>query len=222
MPGEWVEWHARYASEPGRAARLRLVQQILRSAWDTAPPGPIRLLSLCAGDGRDVVGALEGHPRAPDVRAWLVESDPDLVAAGREQAAAVGLTGVTFLLGDAARPATYAALAPFDLVLACGIFGNIPDEDVQRTVEYLPALCRPGALAVWTRGRFPPDLTPAIRRWFAGAGFREVTFASVPQTTAAVGAARFEGGSTPRAPVDRLFTFLPPEQRPSARASRSS
>jgi hypothetical protein len=51
-------------------------------------------VSACAGQGRDVVGALNGHPRAPDVTGRLVEWDEDNVIAAREALLASGLRGI--------------------------------------------------------------------------------------------------------------------------------
>jgi hypothetical protein len=70
---EWVEWHERYKPGSPLARRLEVVQGLIRSALDASPPGPIRLVSMCAGDGRDILGVLPGHPRQADVHARLVE-----------------------------------------------------------------------------------------------------------------------------------------------------
>ena len=61
----WVRWHEAY-QDPGSAQfrRLVLVQSEIRQALDAAPPGPIRVLSLCAGNGRDLLEVL----RAPAER----------------------------------------------------------------------------------------------------------------------------------------------------------
>jgi hypothetical protein len=48
------------------------------------------LVSACAGQGGDVVGALDGHPRAADVTGRLVEWDEDNVIAAREALLASG------------------------------------------------------------------------------------------------------------------------------------
>jgi hypothetical protein len=53
----------------------------LSAALDAVLAGPIRLLSLCAGQGRDVLGVLPGHARRGDVAAVLVESDAAVPAA---------------------------------------------------------------------------------------------------------------------------------------------
>ena len=58
-------------------------------------------------------------------------------------------------------------------MLACGVFGNISDADVFHTINLLPQLCRPGATVIWTRSRRVPDLTPAIRQYFAAHGFAD-------------------------------------------------
>ena len=60
---EWVQWHEEYAPGQPLALRLGLVQDLIRSALDERPPGPIRVISMCAGDGRDLLGVLAGHPR---------------------------------------------------------------------------------------------------------------------------------------------------------------
>ena len=67
---------------------------------------------------------------------------------------------------------------PADVVLACGIFGNVSTEDIHRFVAFAPALCAPGATVIWTRHRRPPDRTDDIRHWFAAAGFDELAFAA--------------------------------------------
>ena len=70
----------------------------------------------------------------------------------------------------------FADALPADVLLLCGIFGNVSDRDINRTVQAAPALCRAGATVIWTRHRRPPDLTPRIRQWFADSGFAEIAF----------------------------------------------
>ncbi|MEA2637095.1 MAG: hypothetical protein QOE18_152 [Chloroflexota bacterium] len=215
---EWVVWHEGY--EPGQplSLRLGLVQDLIRSALDSRPPGPIRVISMCAGDGRDLLGVLAINPRGPDVHARLVELDPELAARAAAGAALVS-SSMHVVNADAAVTTAYAGAVPADIVLVCGVFGNITDDDVHRTVGQLPSLCSPGATVIWTRGTFPPDLTPAIRAWFEDSGFSELCFVAVPDTTIGVGAHLLT--SPPRAfdPNVRLFTFLPREERPSQRSA---
>ncbi len=219
MPNEWVEWHRGYEGDHPHARRLRLVQERIREALDAAPPGGIRLLSMCAGDGRDLLGVLPGHARRNDVRANLVDLTPELVASGRATASREGLTQVEFMVGDAGTTTAYSGAVPADILLVCGVFGNITDDDVRTTIEHLSELSAPGATVIWTRGRFEPDLTPAIREWFSTAGFSERSFVAIPETTASVGVHRLV--ATPRSYQSgvRLFSFLPKEERPSARRS---
>jgi Putative methyltransferase len=215
-PDEWVAWHRGYSGRSALSRRLTVVRRFIRAELDRAPPGPIRVLSLCAGDGRDLIGALADHPRAADVSARLIERDPRLVAAGRRAARDVGVgRRVRFRTADAGAPGSFADAVPADLVLLCGIFGNISNEDVRRTILAAPTFGRDGTTVVWTRGRFRPDLTPTIRRWFVHAGFTELGFVPIRGTLMAVGAARWVGPPTPFRRRPRLFRFLPPEQRPS-------
>ncbi|HEX5289672.1 MAG TPA: SAM-dependent methyltransferase [Streptosporangiaceae bacterium] len=205
---DWAEWHRDY-DDPGSLAsrRLELVQGHLRAELDHAPAGGIALISLCAGQGRDVIGVLAGHPRRGDVRARLVELDERNVAAARRAAQAAGLDGVELLRADAGMTDACAGAVPARIDMACGIFGNITAGDIQATVAALPSLCAPGALVVWTRHRGAPDVTPAIRSWFGAAGFREKAFDVSRDGFMSVGAHRLTGEPAALTPGQRLFTF---------------
>ena len=68
---DWVAWHQQYDNpESSLRVRLGLVRAHLSAALDAAPPGPVSLVSLCAGQGHDVLGVLPGHRRRPDVTSW--------------------------------------------------------------------------------------------------------------------------------------------------------
>ncbi len=217
MSGEWVEWHRGYEGSTNQAGRLAVVQARLREALDRASPGPIRVVSLCAGDARDLRGVLQDHPRRRDVRARLLELDPDLAASARKGFSRLGLEGIQVVQDDASVARSLAGAVPSDIVLLAGVFGNIRDADVGNTVHHLPELCAAGGTVIWTRGRWAPDLTPDIRRWFREAEFEELSFDTIPGTTASVGANRFVGAPRRFEPGIRLFTFLPKDERPSAR-----
>ena len=213
---EWTTWHEGYTPGSPLARRLAVVQRLISEALDAALPGPIHVISMCAGDGRDILGILSGHPRRADVHARLVELDPDLAQRARERAAEISPT-IDVVTGDASSTSSFAGAVPAGIVLACGVFGNISDDDIQYTVAHLPSLCAPNATVIWTRGTFAPDLTPTVRVWFMEAGFSELDFVAIPDTTAGVGANRLTSQPMPFEPDVRLFTFLPREERPSQR-----
>jgi hypothetical protein len=206
---DWVDWHRDYDDPASLLSRRgEVVRTHLRAELDRVPAGDIRLVSICAGQGRDVIGALTGHPRRGDVRARLVELDGRNVALAREAAQAAGLDGVEVLEADAGITDAYAGAVPAEIVVACGIFGNITDADIEATVAALPGLCAPRALVLWTRHRAAPDLTPDIRSWFGDAGFREEAFDVSPDGFMAVGAHRLTGDTGALVSGRRLFTFV--------------
>jgi len=208
---DWVAWHAAY-DDPSSSlsTRLRLVRGHLSRALAEAPAGPVRLVSLCAGQGLDVLGVLPEHPRGQDVSAVLVETDPHNAALARRGAAEAGLSQVEVREADASRVDNYADALPADVLLLCGIFGNVSEGDIQRTAQAAPALCAAGATVIWTRHRRPPDLTPRIRAWFRASGFAEVAF-DTPDTEAltGVGVGRLAAAPQAAPPDGPLFTFLP-------------
>jgi hypothetical protein len=201
---DWHGWHEAYDDPASSLARrLAIVQDGIRAALDRCPPGPVRAVSVCAGQGRDLLGVLADHPRGTDVRARLVELDPRNVAVAR----AALPPGVEVVEGDAAVSDAYLGAVPADLVLLCGVFGNVSDGDVERTVRFAPQLCAPGATVIWTRHRRAPDLTPSVRRWFGEAGFEEVSFDAPPESAAAVGVTRYVGTPVELRLRERFFTF---------------
>ena len=183
--------------------RLAVVRDWIRFSVEAIPPGPVRTVSICAGDGRDLVGALADHPRRTDVRGLLVEIDPALAERGR----ATLWPGLDYLVGDAAQTDNYVGAVPADLLLACGIFGNISDDDIAATVRAMPAFLAPGGYVIWTRHRGEPDLVPIIDDWFADAGFVRI-FVSEPEHQYGVGVHRLVAEPQPLPEGAHLFTFV--------------
>ena len=102
----------------------------------------------------------------------------------------------------------YTDAVPAELLLVCGVFGNVSDRDVHRTIEALPQLCANDATVVWTRHRRHPDLTPRIRQWFAAVGFAEHAFDSPGPNQWSVGVHSFRGEPQPLALGARWFAFI--------------
>lgn len=181
-PLDWATWHEGYDTDPALIARLSAVRAQIVRCLDVAPAGSIDVISICAGDGRDLLRAVAGHPRAPDVRARLVEKNAELVTRGLEAAADAELGArIEFFAGDATAPASYQGFAPAGLVLAAGVFGNIRGDDTARLVGSLAWLCAPGGHVVWTRGlkRGGASHATRIRALFLEHGFQETTVLTV-------------------------------------------
>ena len=173
--------------------------------------GVQRYIFLCAGQGRDLIGVLAGHPRRADVTARLVELDPRNTEVARRLAAQAGLSDVEIVTGDAARTSASADLAPASLVIACGLFGNLTNADIERTIGYCTQLCATGGTVVWTRGRWArghsePDLVPQVCAWFEERGFERL-WLSDPSYGQCCGHHRFTATPAPLPPDTKMFTF---------------
>ncbi len=205
---DYEQWHRRY-DDPGSdlSWRLRTVQGFLREALDRHP-GPIRILSSCSGDGRDLLEVLAARPDAERVRAVLVELHPAIADRARESAAGLAAR-VEVRVADAGLTDAYLGAVPAEVVLLVGIFGNISDADLAATIASAPALCRPGATLLWTRGRASGDRNDLVRSRFAAAGFTELAYATLDADSwPAVGVVRYDGPPMPLPAGARLFTFV--------------
>jgi hypothetical protein len=206
MTRDWVAWHGDYEDPTSQLSqRLVIVANMIRSFLDDAAPGPIRALSLCAGDARDITSAAADHPRTHDLSVVLVEFDAELAEMARARIASVGINGEV-RCADAGNTSVFADVLPVDLLLLVGIFGNIADADIQRTIHAIPMLCTPSAAIIWTRHRRPPDITPQVREWFNDVGCTSIGFESPGNGKFAVGSERV-GASTNDTLPETLFQF---------------
>jgi hypothetical protein len=211
---DYLAWHEQY-DDPGSSLprRLALVREALRAELD-ARPGPVRALSLCAGDGRDILGVLAEREDVARVSVTLVEVLPELVERARSAAAQLAAT-VEVLAADAGCSETYVGLGtvPADVVLLVGVLGNVSDADVAATVAAMPRLCAPGATLLWSRGRSldgAKDFVTPVRSAFSAAGFTEVSIRSfdVEDDRTALGVVRFDGPPVPLGTRETWFTFV--------------
>lgn len=218
-PRDWYDWHALYdVPGSGLSRRLSWVREQIGAALDRAQAGPVRAISLCAGQGRDLIGVLAEHPRRADVTARLVELDPRNTEVAAALAAAAGLSEVAVITGDATLTSQYADFAPAQVVIACGIFGNMTDADVRATIGYCAQLCAEGGTVVWTRARWAPDLVPEICDWFEQRGFERCWLAS-PSYVQCAGAHRRVAPPEPLDPDAVMFAFT--DHNPASGPSRS-
>jgi hypothetical protein len=197
----------------------------VQTTLDEAAPGPVRVLAMVAGQGRDLLPVLASHPRRDEISARLVELDPRNAEAARASAREAGLSGVDVVTGDAALTDHYEGAAPADLVLICGLFPHITDEDIARVVHHTTSLTKRGGSVIWTRDRRKPDMVPQISAWFGQEGFEEV-WVTEPGIEHAVGVHRHTREPVPLAPGVTLFTFvgiraLRPGDYPEPSLSRS-
>lgn len=177
---DWHDWHGHYDDpDSSLSRRLSVVQRRLNDLISEG--GDVRrILSLCAGDGRDILPVLTRHPEERRPEVVLVELDRDLAAAAERRAADAGIAA-TVVTGDAGLAQTWQTAIPVDLLMLCGIFGNIYEADIRRTIDTARSMLQPGGIVIWTRGHLThEDLRPKIRRWFSEAGFTENSFDSEP------------------------------------------
>jgi hypothetical protein len=206
---DWLDWHRAY-DDPGSPLvwRLRTVQFHIGKVCTQWPPGPIRVISMCAGQGRDLIGALSSHPRRSDVLALLVERDERNVALARRGAAQAGLNGFDVEAGDAANSSLYADAVPCDLILACGMLGNIDPRGLPALIDDLSRLSAEGATVIWTYNRLDPQKAQALREMFAAAGFEEVAYEESSLGPEVVGVSRLAGPPKEFRHDVTMFTFV--------------
>ena len=129
---DWHAWHQEYDDPASSLSRrLEVVRHEVGRAlsWlETEGVANPHVVSMCAGDGRDLLPVLAGgHPTAT---ATLVELDPELAARAREDAETLGLRGIDVRTADAGAADSYRDAVPADLLMACGVFGNVHEGDV--------------------------------------------------------------------------------------------
>ncbi len=206
---DYEAWHEQY-DDPDSSLSWRLgrVQDYLREGLD-ARPGPIRLLSVCSGDGRDVIEVLAGRNDAGRVEIILLELHSGIADRARTAGHAAGLDWIEVRTVDAGRSDAYHDAVPADIVLLVGVLGNVSRTDIDRLIDTTPQFCRPGALLIWSRGVdavTDGDINDEIRARFAARGFFDLGYDS--HRGAALGAVRYEGAPADLVRGRPLFTFI--------------
>lgn len=205
---DWADWHRMYKSNEHLKARLELVRHTLRQVLDSRPPGRIRLISICAGDGRDILEDVSKHPRRDDIQAWLIDSDAPSVVRGQAAAAKLGLDrSVHFRHADAASGQSYIDIVPADILVVSGFIGRFTFQELEKFVARLPALCASGAAVIWSRhifGNRGTDIS-RLRELFHAHQFQEQAFAVASTNGYGVGWQCFIG--TPLALERNLVLF---------------
>lgn len=206
---DWYRWHDIYGVSS--AGRLQVVQSQIDAALATMSVRPIRVISVCAGQGHDIVGSLQRFDRRRDVEALLVELDERNADAARQRIANASLTGITVKTGDAGITDVYQGMVPANLILACGVFGSLTDADIDRTIGLLPTLAAPGAQVVWTANRVAAGLWDTAITAFGRHGFREVWTDDKAEKRFGVGRHQLTIQPETLVPGKQMFTFADKE-----------
>lgn len=199
MSKDWLAWHDNYRTRrPQMRQRLQIVREYISNYLNQFPPGKITVISVCAGDSRDLIGTLFNHSRAWDVYGRLVETR-------RSAAESAGLAGqLEFICGDATLGSVYQGFVPADLVLLCGVFGNVPETELPRLTQSLQYLCKANGLLIWTRDLIQDGerCLAMIRECLQESSFEEVSFRMTPTGNM--------GGETLPLPDGQFFVFSSP------------
>ncbi|QLE58357.1 class I SAM-dependent methyltransferase family protein [Nostoc sp. TCL26-01] len=209
MPKDWYEWHDLYDTEPVLQQRLEIVREYIADSLNALPDGTIRIVSVCAGDGRDLLGVLQNHPRINDVYARLVELNPQLVERGRATIESLGLgKQIEFINDDATLATNYVGAVPADIVIVCGVLGHVVNEELDRLINNLSFLSKPGAFVIWTRGHSNGiPYSDNVRKILSASGFEEINFQLTATGDMAVGIHRYLGESVNQPQEQQLFVF---------------
>lgn len=169
----------------------------------------MRLLSLCGGDARDVIPVLASHPTGRRARGVVVELDDVLARRAAGAARRAGLSGIEVRCADAGDLRSFCDVLPVDVLLLCGIFGNVERDVVRSLVERIPSMVSEGGVVIWTRGGYDgeDDPRPQVRRWFIEAGMPEMSFDGAPERYG-VGVNRVEHPRSGQLGDSRLFDFI--------------
>jgi len=207
----WYAWHAPYDQlYSAETDRLEQVQEAITACLDRARPGPLRAVSACSGQSRDLLPLLINHPRGHDVDALMIELDPLNASFLHGALGSTALTRVEVRVADAGDAASYAGRLPADLLLLCGVFANIDLSAARRTIGRLDELVAPGGAVVWTTYGASIDEADDVLAAFEGARFWPSSLEWGADGSWLVAVHRFGGVPRPWSGEGTLFSFRSP------------
>ncbi len=206
---DWIAWHDGYRTNDELKARLSLVRTLIAHSLSGAPAGEIALLSLCCGDARDILGSLPTHPRRTDVQGWLLDINPTLIDTAKQAIIRHGLaSSVSAIIADATMASSYTGVLPANVIILCGVLGNVERDEISRLIRNLRTLCASSAFVIWTRHtRGGPHQVERIQKEFASNQFSSVKLLTTPQEHFNIGLNCYAGPTNGLHQDKRLFSF---------------
>ena len=207
---DWRQWHEEYNDPDSRLSRrLDVVRMRLAEALASHDDRELRLLSLCGGEARDVIPVLAAHPKGKRAQGLVVELDEVLAQRAEDAARNAGLPHVEVRCADAGDVRSFRDVLPVDVLLLCGIFGNVERQVVHTVVARVPSMVTDGGFVIWTRGGHDGEDDPRteVRRWFHEAGMPEMSFDGPPESYG-VGVNRVAHAHRVPLGAARLFDFV--------------
>ncbi len=116
---------------------------------------------------------------------------------------------IEIINGDATLATNYVGAVPADIVIVCGVFGNLAEEaELNRLLDNLSFLSKPGAFVIWTRGHSNGiPYSDNVRKILSASGFEEVNFKLTGTGDMGVGLHRYLGENFAAPKEQRLFVF---------------
>jgi hypothetical protein len=109
----WTQWQLLYeAPERVVAQRLLIVQRLIRDFLAGRAGNEVRVVSICSGQGRDILGVLAGHLGRLSMSGRLVELDSTNTVEAARRAREAGLGRIEVVTRDARLPTLTPALCP--------------------------------------------------------------------------------------------------------------
>jgi len=153
-----------YLNSPGwrgiRERKKNLETQLRRVIENVHAKGlPVRIVDIAAGGGRYLLETMHGLPQIP-MTALLRDYKQENVDAATRFAAKLGLTNVTFELGDAFDREAIASLRPRPTIaIVSGLFELFPENaGVLESLRGLADALEPGGYLVYTNQPWHPQV----------------------------------------------------------------
>jgi alpha-beta hydrolase superfamily lysophospholipase/SAM-dependent methyltransferase len=135
------------------------LQSMLRSAIESLPPPPLRILDIASGPGRYLMETVRSLPDR-ECALFLRDYKKENIEAASKLAKQVGLQNVSATLGDAFDRESLASLLPkVDIGIVSGLYELFPEnEPVIASLQGLAAAIKPGGYLVYTNQPWHPQL----------------------------------------------------------------
>ena len=197
-------WHYNYEDETSTPYKRTLIVKKLISDY-LINKNNITILSICAGQGRDVLTSLN-----EDTHAYLIDIDKDCIEYAQSYINKNDLHNVFVIEADASLISTYIDnnIPKADLILICGVFGHLSLKDINLTIKSLKQLIKPEGSVIWTKHKFDNDITKEIRNAFDLTGYKEETFISPKEEIFSVGMHKLINDTTKPIYDLKMFDYI--------------
>lgn len=203
---DWHTWNDHYDNADSELSkRLNKVKEYLKNTLLNIEIPTV--LNICSGQGKDILESMVELDK--DAEVYLIDTNTNSLNAAINFAKTNNIGTITFINEDASHTSTYKKydIPKSNIVLACGLFGHLNQEDSYGLVDFLKTQIKANGTVIWTKN-IENDSISNLRKYFIDNNFEEISYFGPEGSPWAVVCNKYIGEEFDLSKEYKIFNFI--------------